>query len=212
MLLWAGIGLVIGYAAVRFLRYPRPDPPFEHLSRLDAAFVAAAADAMFPRGGAIEPSGTDAGIPRYMDRYLAALPPGKRILIHLLFFLVEHATLFFPTRPLGWRRFSSLPVEERARALEGWRTSRFVPRRLVFLSLRALLTMGYFADPTVLRALDLAPRDIRAPAVEADLLYPPVGRGPDAIRVRPEDVGATDFPRPLDAHTPLHPAYVEDGS
>ena len=60
--------------------------------------------------------------------------------------------------------------------LEGWRTSRWFLRRLVFTSLRAIVTQGYFADAAVLRALGLAPLAIEAPVTAADTLYPPIGR------------------------------------
>jgi len=112
--------------------------------------------------------------------------------------------------PGGRRRFSSLPLEARQEALEGWRTSSLFPRRLVFTSLRAILTMGYFADPRVLRSLGLAPFDVKTPVCEADLLYPPVGEGPEAIRFRPEDVDWTGETRPLGPRGPVHPAYAEE--
>jgi hypothetical protein len=41
---------------------------------------------------------------------------------------------------------------------------------------------------------------------EADLLYPPIGRGRDAIRWRAGDVNApTDVVEPLDPDGPMHP-------
>lgn len=139
------------------------------------AFLEAASDAMFPPGGPIPESGIDAGVPAYVERYVAAVPPRVRLLMRLLFFLVEHASL---------PRFSKLPHERRVAALEGWRTSRFFLRRLVFTSLRAILTMGYFADPGVLRRAGLAPFEIPTPVCEADLLYPPIGQPRSAIRHR----------------------------
>jgi hypothetical protein len=115
----------------------------------------------------------------------------------------------------GWRRFSALDAARRGAVLEGWRTSRFFPRRLVFTSLRAIVTQGYFADPAVLRALSLAPRAIEAPVHAADALYPPIGAGRDAIRFTRAAVevhGPLDRPpagEPLGPHGPLHPAYRE---
>jgi hypothetical protein len=101
--------------------------------------------------------------------------PRLRFLMHLLFFLLEHATLFFPAPGrAGRRRFSSLALEQRTASLEAWRTSRLYPRRLVFSSLRAILTMGYFAHPSVLRQLGLAPYAVRTP-IRDDLWYPRIG-------------------------------------
>jgi hypothetical protein len=210
------VALLLALAWRVFGGYPRPAGRFERLSRREVAFVAAAAEALFPRGGAVEPSGLDAGIPLWCDRWLAALPSATRRLVRALFVLVEHATLVFPAPGSGgWRRFSALDAERRASALEGWRTSRFFLRRIVFTSLRAIVTQGYFADPAVLRALSLAPREIRAPVHAADLLYPPLGSPKSAIRFRPEAVevrGALDRPpagEPLGPEGPLHPDYRE---
>ena len=160
---------------------------------------------MFPPGGAVPPSGREAGVPAYVDRYVCGVPPLIGRLMRLLFLLIEQATLVFPAPGGGGRgRFSSLTVEQRVAVLEAWRTSGFFPRRLVFTSLRAILCMGYLADPAVLRALDLAPFEIDSPVAEADLLYPPVGRPRSEIR-------HTETTPPSDG-TPLlggaiHPAY-----
>jgi hypothetical protein len=196
--------------------YPAPPAPLARLSRREAAFVASAAEALFPPGGAVPPSGIEAGVPAWCDRWLDALPPATRRLVRLLFVLVEHATLLFPAPGWdGWRSFSALDPERRGVALERWRTSRFFLRRLVFTSLRAIVTQGYFADAAVLRALSLAPREITPPVHAADALYPPVGRPKSEIRFRPEAVavrGPLDLPPagvPLGPHGALHPDYRE---
>jgi hypothetical protein len=198
--------------------YPRPATPLARLSRREATFVAAAAEALFPRGGAVPPSGLDAGVPAWADRWLDALPAGTRLLVRCLFALVEHATLLFPAPGWdGWRRFSALDPERRGVVLEAWRTSRWFPRRLVFTSLRAIVTQGYFADAAVLRALGLAPLAIDAPITAADALYPPIGRAKRAIRFDAAAVtvhGPLDRPpagAPLAPGSPLHPDYREGG-
>jgi len=138
-----------------------PVAPLQSLSRREAAFVRAAAATIFPAGGAVSPSGGEARIAVHTDRWLVRVEPRVRLLMRLLFFLVEHATLFFPAPGLdGFRRFSSLRPDQREAALEGWRTSRLGPRRLAFQGLRAILTMGYLSHPPVLRELGLAPRKV----------------------------------------------------
>jgi hypothetical protein len=196
--------------------YPAGEAALGRLSRREAAFLASAAEALFPPGGAVPPSGIEAGVPAWCDRWLAVLPAGTRLLVRALFTLMEHATLVFPASGWdGWRRFSSLDAERRAEVLEGWRTSSWFPRRLVFTSLRAIVTQAYFADAAVLRVLGLAPREIDAPRHIADALYPPVGAPPSAIAISLDAVevhGPLDRPpagEPLGPHGPLHRAYRE---
>lgn len=207
------VGLLLAGLALRvFAGYPRR-PGLTTLAPREAALVAAAAECVFPPGGAVRPSGAEAGVTAWVDGYVGTMPRATRILMRLLFLLVEQATLVFPAPGAeGWKRFSSLGPDPRRAALEGWGKSRFFPRRLVFTSLRAILTMGYFAHPAVLRELSLAPFAIDTPVREADLLYPPVGRGPEAIRFRPEDVDWTGETRPVGPEGPLHPDYAAEGA
>ena len=203
-------GLVVAAVARIFKGYPRAGARYRHLSRREVAFLNAAGDAAFPRGGPIPASGSDADVAGYTDRWLAASRPRIRALMHLLFFLVEHATLVFPAPGWGgWRRFTSLTPQQRIAALDGWRESRYFPRRLVFTSLRAVLTMAWFAHPPVMRQLRVAPLAIPTPVCEADLLYPPIGRSPDAIRWTPADLTPPSDGTPLDLDGPLHPGWAE---
>jgi len=213
MWVWVLAAFALGYAFSRVaLGYPPSPRRFHSLLRSEVAFLAAAAEATFPAGGDIPPSGLDADLPAYTDRLLKAAHPRMRLLMHLLFFLVEHATLFFPAPGRrGWRRFSALDAEQRAVALEGWRTSRLFPRRLVFASLRAILTMGYFAFPPVLRQLGLAPWEIRTPVCEADLWYPRIGASRSSIRLTRADLTPPSDGTPIPLDAPLHPAYRKDG-
>jgi hypothetical protein len=213
MWIWVLAAGALGYAVSRVaLGYPRPARPFQTLFRHEVAFLAGAAEATFPAGGEIPSSGLEADVPAYADRLLTASHPRMRLLMHLLFLLVEHATLFFPAPgPLGWRRFSALDADQRAAALEGWRTSRFFFRRLVFASLRAILTMGYFAFPPVLRQLGLAPYEIRTPVIEADLWYPRIGASRANLRLSRADLTPPSDGTPIPLDAPLHSAYRKQG-
>jgi hypothetical protein len=211
VLVWLILAAAVLYAGVRIAGgYPSPAQRYVRLMRNEAAFLAATSDALFPRGGSIEASGLDADIPGYVDRYLGDVPPKIRFLMRCLFLMFEHATFLIRAPGAGGRRrFSALSPEQRVAVLERWRRARFFPMRIVFTSLRAILTMGYFAAPPVLRALQLAPYDIPTPVTEADLLYPPIGKGRDAIRWTRADLTPPSDGRPLDLDGPLHPAYAE---
>jgi len=214
-----GAGCLVALLAALAYRlwggYPA-HPECRVLAPREAALIDAAAEALYPPGGAVPPSGVEAGIPAYTDHYVAAVPAGTRRLMRLLFLAFEHATLLFPAPGRGgFRRFSALRPEQQRAVLEGWRTSRWFLRRLLFTSLRAILTMGYFAHPPVLRALGLAPYAITPPRVEADLWFPPIGHQVEEL----PPAGAGEAPldpahrppagEPLALDAPLHPDYVE---
>jgi len=200
LLVWACARVLAGYG-------PR-DPGLVQLSAREAAFFAAAADAAFPPGGGL-PSGSEAGVVAHLDGWLALLPARNRLLIRLLVLFFEHATLLFPAPGRGGRRrFTRLSPAQRGALLEDWGRSRLRLRRIVFASLRTLLTSSYFASPAVLRGVGLAPLAIETPVVEADLLWPPVGRGREAIRWTRADLERPVPRTPLDPHGPLHPAYA----
>lgn len=214
---WGIAIAVLGIAGVWALRrllggYRPRDPARPLLAPREAAVLEAAAEALYPPGGPVPLSGGDADLAGYVDGYLAMLPAATRRLVRLLLLAFEQATLLFPAPGhAGRRRFSSLTLEQRVQVLEGWRTSSLFFRRLAFTSLRALLTMAYFAHPAVLRRLELAPLAIETPPVWPDRLYPPVGKGREAI-VPSGGPLADASPRgpaglPMDPHGPLHPDY-----
>ncbi len=133
-----------------FMGYPEKAVPEGRLTRKEQAIIAACADAFFPSGGRIAVSGKDARLVLYMERYLSRLPAGQARLVRLLFWFIEHGPwVFGPTR----RRFSDLVLEQRIAVLESMRTSPIYFRRIAFLSMRTMLTMGYLADPRVARAM-----------------------------------------------------------
>ena len=200
----------IGYALWRlFGGYGRRHGSHRVLAHREAVFLAAAAEAVFPPGGAIPVSGREADLPGYADHYLDALPRHLRLQVRALFLLMEQATIVFPApAPWGRRRFSALSPEQRIAVLESWSESRLFARRLVFTALRAVLTMGYLGHPRSMRAVGMAPYAIDSPTVEADLLYPPVGGHPADIR--PGEVGEVPEPGQPLFGGPIHPAWVED--
>ena len=135
-------GLFAGYPDKRLANSP--------LTAKEQAIIAACADTFFPPNGPIPVAGTAANLVEYMDRYLHRLPEGQRVLVRLLFWFIEHGPwVFGPERV----RFSSLDEAGRLKVLDTMRTSPIYFRRVAFLSMRTMLTMGYMAHPSVAKAM-----------------------------------------------------------
>jgi len=156
-LVWILPALLLAALLVRaiVLGYPPPRlPRGAFLGRKEQAVVAACADALFPPGGPIPLSGTQAGLVAYMDRYVGGLPALPRLLGRLLFHSIEHGPWIFGPRHV---RFTRLRPEERIEALRAMAESRRYFRRVSFLSLRAMMTMGYLANPEVAKRMRMVP-------------------------------------------------------
>jgi hypothetical protein len=150
-----GVSLALALLLARGFLFGYPPPRIEGsiLSRKEQAIVAACADALFPAGGPIPLSGTEAGLVRYTDAYLRRMPRESRALVRLLWQFTEHGPwIFGPKR----RRFTRLSPAERVVALDDMRTSRIYFRRIAFLSLRTMLTMGYLANGDVATRMGMA--------------------------------------------------------
>ena len=179
------VALLVGLALLVVRRVWGGYPASLHagLAPREAALLQAAGLGLYPPGGTVPRSGSQADLVGYTARYLRAVPPPTRRLMRLLFFAFEQGTCVFaaPGRR-GRRRFSALTPAQRVAVLEAWRSSRWFPLRLAFTSLRAILSMGYFADAEVQAQLHLTPFVVDTPEVEADGLYPPIGRGRQGLR------------------------------
>lgn len=147
----AGGGVVLGRGL--FAGYPAKRVAHGLLSGKEESIVAACADTFFPAGGPIPVSGTEAGLVEYFERYFARLPEGQRVLVRLLLWFMEHGPWVFGPRRV---RFTDLAEPDRLAVLEGMRTSRIYFRRIAFLSMRTMLTMGYLANDDVARAMRMS--------------------------------------------------------
>lgn len=151
-----------------FLGYPAQDVPTRNLSRKEQAILAAAADALFPPGGPIPFSGTDAGAIPYLDAYVGRVDRTQRALMRLLFQAVEHGPWLLGPR---FSRFTRLDAASRIVFLGKLAKSDLYFLRVIFLSLRVMLTMAYLANGDVARWMrietNLAPFAARAVAVVA---------------------------------------------
>ncbi len=156
-------GIFGGYPAAPLV------PACARLNRKEQAVVAACADTLFPPGGPIPLSGTEAGAVRYFDNYLGGVSATQRRLIRLLLHAVEHSPwLFGPARRV---RFTRLSAAERVAVLEAMGQSPIYLRRVMFVSLRVILTMGYLANEEVARTIGVVAE--RAP-------FDGMARGPRA--------------------------------
>jgi hypothetical protein len=156
ILIWFLIPLaLVGGAALLargvFLGYPE-GLTTRHLSRKEQAILAAAADALFPPGGPIPLSGTEAGAIPYLDAYVGRVDAAQRALMRLLFQAVEHGPWLFGPR---LARFTRLGAAERIVFLRLLAKSDRYFLRVIFLSLRVMLTMAYLANEEVARRMGI---------------------------------------------------------
>jgi hypothetical protein len=132
-----------------FVGYPA-GVPTRNLSRKEQAILAAAADALFPPGGPIPLSGTDAGAIPYLDAYVGRVDRTQRALMRLLFQAVEHGPWLLGPH---FARFTRLDAADRILFLGKLAKSNLYFFRIVFLSLRVMLTMAYLANADVARRM-----------------------------------------------------------
>jgi hypothetical protein len=110
--------------------------------RTKRGIVAACADTMFVANGPIPASGTEAGLLAYVAAFRAAMPLKQRLLISLLFLFIELSPFVIgPVRS----RFTRLAPSERKRVLSAMAVSPRYFFRAAFISMSAIMTMGYFA-------------------------------------------------------------------
>lgn len=154
---WLTVVIVLVAAVLVFavvyeiaLGYPKRAFVPSLLSGKEQAIVAAAADALFPAGGPIPVSGSDAGLVGYIDGYVRRSPPRYRSLIRLLFAFIELVPWVLGPRRT---RFTRLAQADREETLARLARSDVYFLRAAFLSLRTMLSMGYIANDAVARAI-----------------------------------------------------------
>lgn len=129
------------------------------LHRRERIFITVFADTLFPQGGDIPLSGSQAELVRYTSVYLSKLPTKQRILCRLLFLFIQLSPYLFGPRRT---RFTHLEPKERHQFLEEMSKSSLYFRRISFLSMRTILTFGYFAHPKVQKCLKDTEQNERA--------------------------------------------------
>ena len=174
---WIGapVALEVLVLARLFVGYPDPGRPLKRLGRMTHAFVRAAGDTLFPPGGELGVSAEDADVVGYMDRWFDALPAQQRTLLKLLFMALEQT----PLSRLQLRRFSALPMDQRAALLERWEASPWYLKRALVVALRSTFAFAYLDHPKVHEALGMADRKACQPTPTTHLS--PEERGDGAL-------------------------------
>lgn len=137
----------VGFALVRgiFFGYPQKRLEGSALSAKEQAILSACADALFPTGGTLPLSGTEAGVLPFFDGMLRELPRQNRLLVRALLQLLEHGPWLFNARS----RLTHQSAGARVETLRAWSQSRFYLLRTAFIGIRALLTMAYLENHDV---------------------------------------------------------------
>lgn len=133
---------IIAFARGLFAGYPAKRLAPSVLSAKEQAIVSVCADALFPSGGELPLSGTEAGVLPFFDSMLRELPRQNRLLIRALLFLLEHGPWVLNRRP----RLTKQTPTQRVQTLDAWSQSRFYLLRTAFIGIRALLTMAYLEN------------------------------------------------------------------
>lgn len=125
------------------------------LTAREKKIVAIASETSFPEGtvnpesGEVMPSGSEAGVPEYVENYFGKTPAHMRRLMHMMFHFIELSPLLFgPRRTL----FTLLNEEDRRKALNPANAERYM-HRVALLAMRAVLSFGYFASPEVQKTI-----------------------------------------------------------
>lgn len=121
------------------------------LSPLDQRILRAAAETVFPPGGAIEADGNEADIVAYLDDYLARLPRFDRWQL-IAFFRFFDVGLAWVTKRPGDRFHTADPVTRRE-YVESWDNSPSYLRRMGFQGLRMVLMLAYVESQSVQDAM-----------------------------------------------------------
>lgn len=148
---WLTVSLVGAvFAIVALVRgvlfgYPQKALEPSILSGKEQAILSVCADALFPSGGTLPLSGTQAGVLPFFDAMLRELPRQNRLLIRALLQLLEHGPWIFNAKS----RLSRQSPQDRVETLRAWSQSRIYLLRTAFIGIRALLTMAYLENHDV---------------------------------------------------------------
>lgn len=136
-----------------FSGYPPASAEVPALNKKEQAVIQAAANAMFPRGGVLPISGSEAGVLRYFNETLVTSPRQIRLLLRLLLVLTEHGPWLINLRP----RLTKQAPEQRVETLRSWAEHPVYFLRVAFTSLRTLISFAYLSDVRVVQKIGATP-------------------------------------------------------
>lgn len=147
MALVVGVAVALAIVLVRgvLLGYPRATLEPSVLSAKEQAIVTVVADALFPAGGELSLSGSDAGAVLFFDGLLRRSPTENRLRLRALLQLLEHGPWLFDARA----RLTRQSPAARLATLRAWSESRIYLLRVACLGVRTLLAMAYLENPAI---------------------------------------------------------------
>lgn len=123
-----------------------------HLGRTSRRIIGEVAEIVLPEEGRTEE--TVERVVNYVDRFIPYLPRPMGMLFPLGLLLIQWGTFVTLTAA---KPFSLLGAKARDRYLHHWGDSRFPLFRALLQGVRGLILSGYYATPSVYRAIGYTP-------------------------------------------------------
>ena len=120
------------------------EAPYIHLNKREAQIIQCLAKAAFPSGSTSDLDGEQAQLDRFFDRFLDQLQHQNRTLLKMLIQATDRIT--FPSHR---SYFTDIPTQEQQKIIEGLLGSDQHLIRAAYLSLIAILGMGYSTHPQI---------------------------------------------------------------
>lgn len=130
--------------------YPEPPAGLKALTAKEYAVLLAAFDTIIPKTRPEALSVAEARAPERMDAALAVARPEVLAQIKQLLLIFEHGT------PMAgmFKRFTSLSAEDRHAYMESWERSGAAFRKAIFLALKKMACLSYYADDATWKLLE----------------------------------------------------------
>jgi hypothetical protein len=122
-------------------RYPKPERKMRFFTAKEYAILNLLAARILGVPGL--QAGGSVDVAANLDRLVVTWDADIKRQLRLALRVVEHGTVLFD---LQRKRFTKLSEEQQDRYLDGWAASTLGARRVAFLGMKALVSMGYYAS------------------------------------------------------------------